>query len=71
MQNVICDKKNVEINFLLPLGLRNIFTWPKRKDICWVPYVNVICKVRYPRTLTRQTYYLEKEGDEMISKLLN
>ena len=71
VQNVNCDEKDVEINFLHSPGHSNSFTWSKRKDICLVPYMNVICKIIPPTTSTRQTYYLEKEGNEMISKLLN
>ena len=58
-------------NFLHPQGPSNSFTWPKRKYDCWVPYMNVICTVRSPTTSTGQTHYLEKEGNGMISKLLN
>ena len=71
VNNVNCDEKDVEINFLHPPGPSNGFTWPKRKDACWVPYMNVICKIRPPTILTVQTYCLEKEGNEMIFKLLN
>ena len=46
VQNVNCDEKDVEIIFLHPPGPSNNFTWPKRKDVCWVPYMNVICKIR-------------------------
>ena len=31
VQNVNCDKKDVEINFLYPLGPWNSFTWPREK----------------------------------------
>ena len=30
-----------------------------------------MCKIRSPTTFTGKTYYLEKEDNEMISKLLN
>ena len=43
----------------------------KRKDVCWVSFINVICKIRPPTTFTGQTYHLEKEDNEMISKVLN
>ena len=46
VQNVNCDEKDVETIFLHPPGPSNNFTWPKRKDVCWVPYMNVICKIR-------------------------
>ena len=83
MQDVNCDEKDVEIIFLhLPGPLHSFtwakrkdvlhsFTWAKRKDVCLVPCMNVICKIRPPTTFTGQTYYLEKEDNEMISKLLN
>ena len=71
VQNVNCDEKDIETNFLHPPGPSNSFTWPKRKDVCWVPYMNVICKIRPPTTSTGQTCYLEEKGNEMISKLLN
>ena len=58
------------MNFLHPPRPSNSVTWPKKKDICWVTYMNVICKIRPPATSTGQTY-LEKEDNEMISKLLN
>ena len=34
VQNANGNEKNVEINFLHPLGPSNSFTWPKRKDVC-------------------------------------
>ena len=71
VQNVNCDEKDVEIIFLHPPGPSNSFTWAKRKDVCLVPCMNVICKIRPPTTFTGQTYYLEKEDNEMISKPLN
>ena len=71
VQDVNCDEKDVEIIFLHPPGPSNSFTWAKRKDVCLVPCMNVICKIRPPTTFTGQTYYLEKEDNEMISKLLN
>ena len=51
VRNVNCDKKDVDIIFLHPPGPSNSFTWPMRKDICWAPYMNVICKIR-PLTTT-------------------
>ena len=51
VQNVNCDAKDVEIIFLHLPGPSNSFTWPKRKDVCWIPYMNVICKIR-PSTTT-------------------
>ena len=71
VQTVNCDEKDVEINFLHPPGPSNSFTWPKRKVSCWVPYMNVISKIRSPTTFTGQTCYLEKEDNKMIYKLLN
>ena len=41
-------------------GPSNSFAWPKRKDVCWVPYMHVICKIRPPTTSTGQT--LSREG---------
>ena len=49
VQNVNCDEKDVEIIFLHPPGPSNSFTWPKR-NVCWVPYMNVICKIRHSTT---------------------
>ena len=71
VQNKNCDEKDFEMNFLHPPGPSNSFTWPKRKNVCWVPYMNVICKIGPPTISTGQTYYLEEEGNEMIFKLLN
>ena len=71
MQNVNCDEKDTKINFLHPPGPSKSFTWPKRKDVCWVPYMNVISKIRPQTTFTGRTYFLEKEDNEMISKPLN
>ena len=71
VQDVNCDEKDAEIIFLHPAGPSNCFTWAKRKDVCLVPCMNVICKIRPPTTFTGQTYYLEKEDNEMISKPLN
>ena len=41
VQNVNCDEKNVEINFLHPPGPSNSFTRPKKKDgyHIWIRYV--------------------------------
>ena len=54
VQNVNCDEKDVETIFLHPPGPSNNFTWPKRKDVCWVPYMNVICKIRPSITTARK-----------------
>ena len=51
VQNVNCDEKDVEIIFLHLPGPSNSFTWPKRKDVCWISYMNVICKIQ-PSTTT-------------------
>ena len=37
VQNVNCDRKDVEINFLHPPLPSNSFNWPKKKDIDCVP----------------------------------
>ena len=71
LQNVNCDEKDVEINLLHPPGPSENFTWPKRKDISWVPCMNVIFHIRPSTTIIGQIYYLEKEDNEMMSKLLN
>ena len=71
LQNVNCSEKDVEINFLHPPGPSDSFTWPKRKDISWVPCMNVIFKIRPSTIIIAQIYYLEKEDNEMMSKLLN
>ena len=71
MQDVNCDEKDVERTFLHPAGPLNSLTWVKRGDICFVPCMNAICKIRPPKTFTGRKYYLEKEDNEKISKLLN
>ena len=55
VQNKNCDEKDFEMNFLHPPGPSNSFTWPKRKNVCWVPYMNVICKIGPPTISTGQT----------------
>ena len=66
VQNVNCDEKDVEINFHTLQDPQTTLLGQREKT-----FVGCHIWIRPPTTLTGQTYYLEKEGNEMIPKLLN
>ena len=49
------------------------YCWPRRADECYVPKVNVVCKINPPSTRTGRQYSLESNDikrieDEMRKK---
>ena len=49
------DKENddVKVEFMHPYFPSALYFWPGREGQCYVPIVNVICKISSPSTMTR------------------
>ena len=56
------DEGDFHINFMIPPGPTQIFTWPSRPDICWVSSLHMLCKIDSPKTITGQTYSISYRG---------
>ena len=51
IKNIMTVTSEVRTRLSSSPGPSNSFTWPKRKDVCWISYMNVICKIQ-PSTTT-------------------
>ena len=49
------DEQDFKIKFLHPSGPSRIFHWPRRDDVCWVPFTNYISHVFTLLTTTGRT----------------
>ena len=54
------ENRDVGVIFLHPPGPARSFSWPSRKDYCWVPCNKVLMIVNAPKaTPTGRVYHIE------------
>jgi hypothetical protein len=65
-------ERDAIIEFVHPCGLSNTFFWPSQKDLCWVPFENIIKEVRVPAStsISGRTYFIEKKFKALLLKNL-
>lgn len=65
------DQDEVKVTFLHPKGPAPSFSYPKRPDILWIPFTDVLCIVN-PTTPTGRFYVLSEDdilrSNEMLSQ---
>ena len=66
--DVSIEEQDCQVSFMHPLGPKRKFRWPVREDLCWVPFENIICKIRAPVTATGRSYDISKEDEQFIIK---
>ena len=68
IQEINQEERDVKINFMHPSVPSKSFTWPDRRNTCWVSNLNIFLKLKPPTTTTGRTSYVEKKDYEQILK---
>ena len=58
------EKNEVEVDFMYPDVPAKYFSWPQRKDFCWIPVENIILTLLPPSAnQSGRNYFFEGEED--------
>lgn len=55
------ENDDILLAFMKPKGPARSFSWPRRKDQCWVPSTHVLTKISGLTTVTGRQYKLQQE----------
>ena len=64
------ENDDVKVKFMHPHFPSRSYCWPSREDKCFVPIVNVLCRVEPPSTSTGRQYKLENKDMRTIENEL-
>ena len=65
------ENEDAQVKFMHPNYPSRSYSWPRREDICFVPFVNIICIISTPSTATGRQYVLNNEDKIKIESELN
>ena len=66
VDDVDYENDDVKVKFMHPHFPSRSYYWPSREDKCFVPTVNVVCRVEPPSTSTGRQYKLESKDIKTI-----
>lgn len=69
MVEVSTEKEDIFLDFMKPKGPARSFSWPRRKDQCWVPKDHILTQVTDLTTATGRQYKLSQDAEKNISDL--
>ena len=62
------EEGDCHVSFMHLPGPNGNFIMPVRKDLCWVPFEDVISKIAAPVTATGRTYNISREDELFITR---
>lgn len=63
------EENDVEVSFLKPHGPSPSFSWPQRRDVCYVPVNNIISCISPPTTMgTGRMFYFKKREMDLVAQ---
>uniref|UniRef100_A0A915HWP0 Tudor domain-containing protein n=1 Tax=Romanomermis culicivorax TaxID=13658 RepID=A0A915HWP0_ROMCU len=63
IEKISNEEKDVFVSFMLQPSDRNQFTWPTKKDACWVPFEKILLKLSRPPEPVSSRFFSICESD--------
>jgi len=68
---ISAENEDILVNFLQPRGPARSFSWPRRRDECWVPLNHVLAVVSDLLTATGHRYNIHESTERHIQDSYN
>ena len=62
------ELEDAHVKFMHPHGPTNSVYWPRRNDICWVPFSQILCIVQAPTKYTGRKYKIDEKDIQKVDE---